>query len=216
MANSGYGQLEPEDGYSDFNNISFIANQVLNRISTAKVVKVVKVTNNGDVSPVGFVDVQILVNQIDGQGNATPHGIIHNLPYFRLQGGANAIIIDPQVGDIGISVMADRDISAVKQNKDQANPGSFRKFDAADGIYIGGILNGTPTQYIQYTQTGINIKSTNPVNITSPTVTINGDLHATGAVIAGFGGGDQVGLQTHKHSGVQTGSGNTSSPTAGT
>jgi phage gp45-like len=30
-------------------------------------------------------------------------------------------------------------------------------------------------------------------------VVITGDLHVTGAVIAGFGGGDQVGLQTHLH-----------------
>ena len=29
--------------------------------------------------------------------------------------------------------------------------------------------------------------------------TLNGDQHATGAVIGGYGGGDQVGLQTHFH-----------------
>ena len=31
------------------------------------------------------------------------------------------------------------------------------------------------------------------------TVTVSGDLHATGAIIAGYGGSDQVGLQTHTH-----------------
>lgn len=31
------------------------------------------------------------------------------------------------------------------------------------------------------------------------TCTITGDLHVTGAVIAGYGGSDQVGLQTHRH-----------------
>lgn len=30
-------------------------------------------------------------------------------------------------------------------------------------------------------------------------IVINGDVHVTGAVIAGFGGADQVGLQTHLH-----------------
>ena len=30
-------------------------------------------------------------------------------------------------------------------------------------------------------------------------LTVTGDLHVTGAVIAGYGGADQVGLQTHKH-----------------
>lgn len=38
------------------------------------------------------------------------------------------------------------------------------------------------------------------VTVTAPgTMTVSGDLHVTGAVIAGYGGGDQVGLQTHEH-----------------
>lgn len=37
------------------------------------------------------------------------------------------------------------------------------------------------------------------------TVTLNGALHATGAIIAGFGGADQVGLQTHAHFGTSGG-----------
>ncbi len=32
-------------------------------------------------------------------------------------------------------------------------------------------------------------------------VVLTGDLHVSGAVIAGFGGGDQVGVQTHDHGG---------------
>lgn len=37
------------------------------------------------------------------------------------------------------------------------------------------------------------------VDITAPTVKITGDLQVTGSVIAGYGGDDQVGLQTHTH-----------------
>jgi phage gp45-like len=44
---------------------------------------------------------------------------------------------------------------------------------------------------------------------------ITGDLHVTGAVIAGFGGGDQVGLQTHQH-GTGSAAAGTVAPTAGT
>jgi hypothetical protein len=47
-------------------------------------------------------------------------------------------------------------------------------------------------------------------------VDVIGDLQVTGEVTAGYGTGDQVGLQTHKHGGVQTGGGSTSAPTAGT
>ena len=48
---------------------------------------------------------------------------------------------------------------------------------------------------------------------TSGHVTINGDLRVTGAVTAGYGGGDAVGLQTHTH---PTPAGQSSAPTAGT
>ena len=44
---------------------------------------------------------------------------------------------------------------------------------------------------------------------------IAGDLHVTGAVIAGYGGADQVGLQTHKH-GEGTAAAGTTAPTANT
>ena len=44
---------------------------------------------------------QPLVNMLDGAGDATEHGTIFGLHYTRLQGGANAIILDPQVDDIG-------------------------------------------------------------------------------------------------------------------
>lgn len=41
----------------------------------------------------------------------------------------------------------------------------------------------------------------------------DGDFHATGVVIAGFGGGDQVGLQTHIHSQGNDSNGDTEVPT---
>lgn len=67
--------------------------------------------------------------------------------------------------------------------------------------------------------TAINIgtqQDTQTIDLYGVTVTIHGDLHVTGAVIAGYGGGDQVGLQTHDHTQVQPGSGNSGPPQAGT
>jgi hypothetical protein len=104
----------------------------------------------GALGIAGTVNVHPLVNQIDGSGVATPHGTIHNLPYVRLQGGQNGIIIDPVVGDIGLAVFCDRDISAVKSSRAQANPGSRRRYNPADGVYIGGLLNAVVSQYLQF------------------------------------------------------------------
>ena len=171
---TGYqGTQRPGTDGGDYNSQTFLAQSLINRINSATLVQVVAVTNAGALSPVGFVDVQPLVNQLDGENNAMPHAVVYNVPYFRLQGGADAIIIDPKVGDIGIAVFADHDISSVKVNKAQANPGSARRFALADGMYIGGMLNGTPTQYIRYSASGIEIHSPTKVTISAPQVEID-------------------------------------------
>jgi hypothetical protein len=166
VSNNGYnGTQTPNSAASDFNGQTFLVWSILARVRTMTMVKVTEVTNAGGVSPVGFVDLQPLVNQTDGSGNAVPHGVVYQCPYFRLQGGANAIIIDPQVGDIGWAGFADRDISSVIANKGQANPGSMRKFSMADAVYFGGMLNGTPQQYVQFNAGGITITTPNNVTI---------------------------------------------------
>lgn len=180
------GQQKPQSTWGDFNNIAFLVQQALGKMQTATLVRVESCTNAGGVSPVGFVDVTPLVNQIDAQGNPTPHVTIHNVPYFRLQGGANGVIIDPAAGDIGVCVFASRDISKVKVTKKQANPGSFRQYSFSDGMYLGGMLNGTPTQYVQFSAAGIKIHSPTAVVLEAPdvqilaqTVEINASASAT-------------------------------------
>lgn len=200
-SSSGYaGQQGLNDDTSDFNKVAFQAKQLIALISTATLVEIVSCTNAGGVAPFGYVDVQPLVNLIDGMGNSSPHREVHTLPYFRLQGGANAVIIDPAPGDIGIAVFADRDISSVKSTQAQANPGSRRRFSMADGIYIGGVLNGVPKQYVQFTATGINIvdMNGNVIAMKPGSIAITGNLTVTGNVTAGFGG-TYVDLLHHVH-----------------
>ena len=201
------GMLRPSSLWGVYNNIRFIVEQALANVQTATIVKVIACSNDSGLSPVGTVDVQILANQVSigagGQMVGTPHLKMYGLPYLRVQGGANAIIIDPQPGDIGIAVFASRDITNVKSTKAQANPGSFRTHDFSDGMYIGGLLNGVPTQYIKFSDTGIEIVSPNnlrmtvgsasveimesgEVSITAPTLTANiagaANITATGVV----------------------------------
>jgi hypothetical protein len=166
------GQLKPNTTWGEFNNLSFVVQQALSKMQTATLVRIESCTNSGGLSPVGYVDVTPLVNQIDGQGNAIKHVTIYNLPYFRLQGGANGIIIDPQKNDIGVAVFASRDISKIKTTKKQGNPGSRRQYSFADGLYLGGMLNGTPTQYIQFNTTGIRIHSPTQIKLDAPDVLI--------------------------------------------
>lgn len=195
---AGYaGQFGLGDDASMFNAVMFIVQSVLGRARTCVLVKVMAIEAAGEVAAVGMLDAMPLVNQVDGIGNSTPHATIFNLPYFRMQGGSNAIIMDPQVGDIGVAVIADRDSSAVKSTKGQANPGSKRRFDLADGMYFGGFLNGVPDQYIQFTDDGVKVsdKNGNVVNMVATgieltpssglPVTVNGNIVVTGNIELG-------------------------------
>ena len=205
MKNFGYGQMGPLDTASDFNVDALTIKRFLTTFRTAAVVQVISCTNSGDLAAVGFVDVQPMVNMLDGLGNAMPHGTVYNIPYFRVQGGTNAVIIDPEVGDIGLAIFADRDISAVKVNRAVSNPGSFRRADMADGLYFGGFLNAVPTQYFRFCSVGIYAtdKNGNTIKMEAAGVTINGvlidrsgnvsgikDLTSTGT--QSLGGGSQA------------------------
>jgi hypothetical protein len=154
------------DGLDDFNVVSFIFSQLMAGTATAQLVLVKSVTPGAGLLP-PVVEVQPMVNQVGGDGTAVPHGPIYNIPVMRLQGGKSAIILDPVKGDIGVAVFAMRDISSVKANKAVSNPGSARRYDYADGLYLGGFLNGVPTQYVQFTTdsdgnpTGITIADVN-------------------------------------------------------
>lgn len=184
-----YGVLYPENEAGEFNALQFFVNQLIADINTATLVKIISCTNSGGLSAVGSVDVQPLVNHLDARNQALPSAIIYDLPYVRLQGGKNAFIMDPEPGDIGIAVFASRDISSVKANKAQANPGSFRRFDWADGLYIGGVLNGVPSQYVQFSTAGIKLYSPAAIEmdapkltINAPTITITGDATLNGTL----------------------------------
>jgi hypothetical protein len=93
-----------------------------------------------------------------------------------------AIVIDPVVGDVGTVVFAHNDISAVKTNKAASPPGSKRRFDWADAIYMGAVLNPEPEQYVRLSGGG--------VEITAPTVSTSGSLAAGNGATGTFGSTD--------------------------
>jgi len=242
----GYGQLGPWDTTSEFNVIAFIVRQFIAKMSTMKPVKVMAVHPGIGTPPVaGTVDVQPLINLVDGIGNKTEWATVFNVPYLRLQGGQWAVICDPAVGDYGFVVCADRDISALKSaapgQAAPANPSSARKYDAADGVYLGGIFNAVPAatwwlkpdgtlqvtdalgNAIQTSASGFlftgNVKVAGTLEATKiqtddQGLTVTGNLSATGTIIAGKGGADQVGLQTHTHTQGVDSAGDTEAPVA--
>ena len=162
---------------------------------------------------VGFLSVRPMVFMVDGSNNNYDRATINNVPFFRLQAGGNAVILNPKVGDIGLIAYCERDISMVKRNKKQAAPNSRRQFNINDAVYLGGMLNGAPTQYVQFTDDKIIVKATSEIILDAPQVTAMGKFTASGIiesltdVIA-----KAISLFSHKHGGVQAGGSNTGEP----
>lgn len=225
------GWLNPTQPGSLFNALSFLVDQALAGAQHVTIVQV-KAVHGGGVAAPATVDVQPCIAQVDQEGNAQVHGTIYGMPCLRTQGGANAIIVDPVVNDLGVVVFADRDISSALANQAPANPGSFRRFDWADGIYIGSVGNTTPTNFVEVQKGNITVTSTGNVTVNAPTMAtvngpttingatvINGTLQVSGAVtgnstavFAGQVTGSGTPLSTHVHGGVTVGGGDTGVP----
>lgn len=234
---AGYGQLRPEHTASEFNRMKFFFDQMMAQVWTTTPVKVVSVEGGG-LGSLPTVSVQPMVRQVDGQGFATEHGIINGIRAVRQQGGKNAIINDPKVGDKGLMFTANRDVSAVVASGAVANPGSERMFDPSDSFYLGQFsADGEPEQYVMFNDDGMTVKdkneniiATGPDGMTltdksgsvvdmkggdltftpqSGTMKVNGEIRATGGISSNSG---QHTLAEHVHSGVQPGSGNSGPP----
>lgn len=178
-----------------------VIRSMLSSVNTGELVEVVGVSAVG-VAPVGFVSVRPLVYKVDGDNNNVERGIVHNVPYFRLQGGTNAIICDPAIGDIGFCGVCSRDISLVKRIRAAAAPNMRRVSDISDAVFMGGWSSKTPTQYIQFVGNGINIKSTGNVNINGLTIRPDGTLVLANGVV----------VDTHIHLQDNDSAGNTEKP----
>ena len=174
MTTDRTGFASAADMADDYAQLHFVVTQILNGKATATLVKVTGVTASDTVGQAGFVDCQPLVQQVDGAGKATDHAPMFNVPFFRLQGGGNGLVLDPAEGDVGLAVFASHDISRVKNTATAGPPGSLRRFDMSDGLYLGGFRNNAPSQYLRITGAGI--------ELVSPLVTIPGSLNVgTGA-----------------------------------
>lgn len=163
---------------SEFNAITTLVERFLeNRVSTAIPVRVDEVTP-GERGPVGKVSITPLVAHRDANNNVLEMSSIHDVPYIRLQGGVCAVIVDPVPGDIGLAVFAKRDISILETGTTKpVQPGSFRMFDEADALYLGGLLNKEPEIFIEMIQDG-DITAHAPRSVRIEAVEDNVDIEA--------------------------------------
>lgn len=204
MSDLVYPLQQPPNPATDYQALEFFVNAILSHVRTAHPVSV-QAVHGGGLGPIGTVDVLPLVNQTNGIGQGQAHGAIYGRPYIRWQGGNSAVILDPSEKDVGLLVCCDRDISNVVANLAAALPASLRRFNFADGIYVGCSLSKTaPTQYVQFLPNagGIKIVSPETVTIQGSQINITGPVNANGATISNAGEiTDAAGkvLGTHEH-----------------
>jgi hypothetical protein len=198
-------QDHSSDGNEE-NAIDFLIEQALNRRHHATLVKVVRGpydSSGTDIPPgtagaVGFIDVQPLVNQVDGWGIPVPHTVVYHLNYHRTQGGGNAFICDPVAGDIGKVVISDRDTSIIKATGAPGNPGSQRRGSLSDGTYIGNTQGNAPTQFFAWLEQGFKMRDGygNTIIGTAAGVVINGVTISQAGEITNPA---NTAFSTHKH-----------------
>ncbi len=218
-------------GFGANNAARYIFEQAMGASYFIQLVKVVSVKGDGLTDT--YVDVEQLVSYLSVLNNRVEPSIIYNLPVFRLQRGNSAMVLCPVVGDIGLALICDNDISNVVKTRQKSLPNSKRNHNLADGVYLGGVINSTPSEYVKLDGSNITINTPGTVIINAPgnttinsgTTTVNGDLTVTGntlvngGITGGQGGsfsGDVVAsgisLVNHLHGGVQSGGSSTTKP----
>ena len=224
----------PHDTSSDANAQQFLMSQFLLGKAFITLALVTAVNEAGTV-----VSVKPMVEGFTGGGDIIPSSIIYGVPVWRLQRGSSAVKMKPVEMDIGLIAICDRDITAVKKSKSPSLPDSNRNHSYADAIYLGGVLNAEPSQYIDFKDDGIDVVSPLDINVNGRKVSVNAEemislnapvIEANGQLTQGagdrggnatFGGtidavGDVIGagisLSTHTHGGVESGGSNTQGP----
>lgn len=181
----------PEQSVGGAAQDKFIIQQLISNVHTMIPVEVVSVSiPTGTLAPIGRCSVRPLVQQVDGNNNVYGRGEIINVPYLRVQGGKNAVVLDPVVGDVGLCGFCERDISMVKRTGAEAAPNTRRQYSLNDAVYMFTMMSGTPEQFVHFKDSGIDIKSTGDININGLVIKPNGQLVLANGVV----------VDTHIHS----------------
>jgi hypothetical protein len=178
--------------------------------------------------------IKMLHAKADGSHEWLQMPKLEDVPIHYPRGGGAVVTMPVGDGDEGLLVFSMRSIDKWWQQGGVQEQTDARMHDISDAFFIPGFNSQprkiknvstskwqlrtdeeTPTHYVEFDPANkkYKIKSPNPVEI-------DADLHVTGAVIAGYGGADQVALQTHTHAQDPDSHGDTEQetkkPTAGT
>jgi hypothetical protein len=158
----------------------------------------------------------VMVQQLDGSWEWKPGPMLTKCPIVFPSGAGFTFFAPPQAGDEALAIFASRSIDEWWARGGQQQRGDLRMHSPNDAFILAGVWNQTrvptaidPTALEIRNAAGtvkLRMESAG-VTITAPLVTVAGDLAVTGNVLSGT-----VSLETHVHSGVQSGGSDTGPP----
>lgn len=184
-----------------------------------------------DVQPA----IQALIRQVpSGEGKWVNMPLLLDCPVYFPSGGGFTLTFPIAVGDECLVVFASRCIDAWFESGGSANQqAELRMHDLSDGFAFVGFrskpqtLSPTPsatavelrsdggeTKISIRQDLSILIEAPNEINLTAPTVKVNGNLEVSGSITTPVEvTADGIALTSHRHTGVDTGSGTSGPPT---
>lgn len=161
------------------------------------------------------VTVQPIIKVVSTSGQQISRAQIASVPIMQLGAGGFLLSFPIKPNDLGWIKASDRDISLFLQSFTDSPPNTARKHTFEDGVFIPSVMTGytinsedAANAVLQSLDGSIRISLfPDKIKITSPLVEIDGELVVTGNVT-----GNSISLDTHVHSGVQPGGGDTGGP----
>ncbi|UVW54666.1 hypothetical protein NYO12_10075 [Klebsiella variicola] len=149
----------------------------------------------------GVMTVFPLVSGANVSGGEIKGQEVYDIPFIQYQAGNSSVKMAPRVGDIGLVIACDKDTTNVRASRKSGTPPTQRRHSYSDAVYITAIasLNDEPTEFAEFTGSGINIKSPGVVNINGLKILADGTLQLVGGSI----------VDGHTHGGVEPGGSNT-------
>lgn len=182
--------IDPADNESLAGSLRFAFNKLMQQTDgmlPAKIVAYDRATNRAQV--------QILITLITTDGSRVSRPQVASLPVLRLGGGGYFLSFPLNPGDLGWIMANDRDISLFLQEYVESPPNTSRIKNFSDALFIpdamtGYTIDGADEDYPVLSNLDGTVKivlKPTGVEITSPLVTVNGDLFVTGTITGGEG-----------------------------
>ncbi|MCD1124803.1 hypothetical protein LPW36_01930 [Jinshanibacter sp. LJY008] len=170
-----------------------------------------------------------LVSVVTTEGEPVSRAQLTSVPAMQFGGGGFVLNFPLKAGDLGWIKANDRDISLYLQSFGESMPNTKRKHSFEDGVFIPNVLRDfiinaedKENAVLQSLDGSVRISLfPDKIKLTAATVEVDGNFKVTGTSelagqVTATAGATIAGIEfrTHKHTGVDTGTGTSGGPTS--